>query len=240
MTTAGGRHDEIIEIIYTFAFEGGAGKTFNLRLKSDDLILIPENLQTYPAWTRLSFKQCPNCRFVETTHEYCPIARNLVPVIDFFGEHISHEKTSVVVETRERTYRKDTTLQKGLSSMLGIVMVSSGCAIMEKLKPLVRYHLPFATIEETSYRVITMYLLIQHFLDKRGRKSDQGLKEISGFYKDIQVVNRHFCDRLNGINIKDASVNAIVLLSNFGNFLTLAVRKNMLDDLEAAFAACLE
>ena len=74
-------------------------------------------------------------------------------IIHSFKDSISYEEVEVFITTKARTYMKRTTLQKGLSSLLGIYMVTSGCPTMEKLKPMVRYHLPFATEEETKYRV---------------------------------------------------------------------------------------
>jgi len=48
--------------------------------------------------------------------------------------------------------------------------------IFEKLKPMVRFHLPFASIEETKYRAISMYLLAQYFLYQQGSQPDWDLK----------------------------------------------------------------
>lgn len=61
--------------------------------------------------------------------------------------------------TEERTYSKDTLLQQGLASLLGIVMTTSGCPVLEPLKPMVRFHLPFATLTETVYRMVSMCLV---------------------------------------------------------------------------------
>ncbi|MDN5353885.1 MAG: hypothetical protein PWQ09_641 [Candidatus Cloacimonadota bacterium] len=48
------------------------------------------------------------------------------------------------VESKNRNYVKDTTIQRGVSSMLGMFLVSSGCPVLTKLKPVVKFHLPFA------------------------------------------------------------------------------------------------
>ena len=55
-------------------------------------------------------------------------------------------------------------------SLIGIYMVTSGCPIMDKLRPMARFHLPFASTEETIYRAISTYLLGQYFLEQKGKK----------------------------------------------------------------------
>jgi Domain of unknown function (DUF6901) len=52
----------------------------------------------------------------------------------------------------ERSYFKKTTMQKGIVSLLGILLVSSGCPVMAKLRPMVRFHLPFASMLATTFR----------------------------------------------------------------------------------------
>ena len=39
-------------------------------------------------------------------------------------------------------------------------MALSGCPVLEQLKPMARFHLPFASVEETIYRAASMYLAI--------------------------------------------------------------------------------
>ena len=116
-------------------------------------------------------------------------------------------------------------------------MVTSGCSIMEKLKPMVRYHLPFATEEETRYRVISMYVLAQYFLFKRGKTVDWELKKLVDIYDDIQTVNKHFCKRLATIQSKDASINALIVLDCFADFVRFSINKKMLDEIEFLFNA---
>lgn len=118
---------------------------------------------SYPEWTELKNFKCPNCLLVENEYKYCPIAVNIIDLIDFFKTS-SYPEVNVIVDTEIRRYSKHPSLQKGISSLMGIYMVTSGCLIMEKLKPMVRYHLPFATLEETSYRMVSMDLLAQYFL----------------------------------------------------------------------------
>ncbi len=119
-------------------------------------------------------------------------------------------------------------------------MVTSGCPIMEKLKPMVRHHLPFATTEETTYRVLSMYLLAQYFLYKRGKKPDWDLKGLVDIYDNIRTLNKAFCGRISHVEFKDAGINAVVILDNFADMVRYSIDKDNLDKIEVLFEAYLQ
>lgn len=142
----------IITYNYKFVFNNGLEREFNVKLDSQTLDLIQPSKKSYPEWTKLICSKCPNCPLDEKEHKFCPAAVAIIDMVIFFKELISYEEVDVLVEARERRYAKHISLQKGLGSLMGIYMVTCGCPIMEKLKPMVRYHLPFATVSETRYR----------------------------------------------------------------------------------------
>ena len=224
---------------YEFTLGDGTQRKFDVRLDSKTLNLVPTKRESCPEWTKLKYFRCPNCSLDEVKHEFCPIAMNLVDLIDFFGSSISYEEVDVLIETEARRYTKHTTLQRGLSSLIGIYMVTSSCPIMEKLKPMVRYHLPFATLNETKYRVMSTYLLAQYFLAKRGKEPDWELKKLVEMYADIRVVNINLCKRLSDVAVQDASLNALNILNSFVETMTFSIDKDMLDEIELLFAAYL-
>lgn len=240
MNEAPGKNDKVFTLRYLFTFENGVYKEFTIRLNGRSLSAIAAKKKSYPEWTELKFHQCPTCPLSPERHKHCPIAVNLVDVVDFFRDSISHEQADVLVETEARGYVKRTTLQQGVSAIIGIYMVTSGCPIMDKLRPMVRTHLPFATVEETMYRVLSMYLLAQYFLYKRGKEPDWELKKLVNIYSDIGTVNKHFRERLSAINVNDATVNALVNLNCFADFTAFAIEENRLEDIELLFQAYLE
>lgn len=228
---------KVITYHYKFTFSNGVEKEFTVKLDSKRLNLIQPEKQSYPKWTELKHFKCPICSLDEGEHKFCPVAINLVELVEFFSSSISYEEVDVVIETEARRYTKHTTLQKGLSSLIGIYMVTSGCPVMEKLKPMVRYHLPFATIEETRYRVVSMYLFAQYFLYKRGKQPDWELKGLVKIYDDIRIVNKNLCQRFTDIGIEDASLNALVTLNCFAETVTFSIDKDLLDEIERIFGA---
>ncbi len=144
----------------------------------------------------------------------------------------------VVVIVEERTYSKETTVQMGLSPLLGIIMTTSGCPIMEQLKPMVRFHLPFASLEETIFRMVSMYLVAQYLRKQAGRSAEWDLDGLTRIYAQIAQVNKDFVDRLLGAAKNDVNVNALVNLDAFAKMVPLAA-DSMLAKITPYFSALL-
>jgi len=228
---------EIITYHYHFVFAGGREKTFAIHLDAQTLDLLPPEHNALPPWTALSHHQCPNCPLRLPDHPHCPIAVNLTGVIDAFRDATSYQKVHLFIHTQSRSYQKDTSLQEGLSALLGIYMVSSGCPILDRLRPMLRAHIPFSTPAETTYRFLSMYMLAQYFLYRRGKKPDLELKELKTLFHNVRVVNKHFWQRFASMHIKDASLNALVVLDNLAQYASFSLDLDMLSETELLFRA---
>ncbi len=234
-----GLTEDTVSIQYKFTFSDKSVREFNVRLDGETLSLIRRERSSVPDWTRLSYCKCPNCPLSDKLHPNCPIALNLVDVVEFFKNSISYEEVDVEIITEARNYLKHSDLQTAISSLIGLFMVPSGCPIMDKLRPMVKTHLPFATSEETIYRILSMYLLAQYFVCKDGQKPDWELQNLQEIYEQVQIVNRSFCQRLSEIHIKDASLNAVVSLDSFASLTTFSLELNQLDRVKHLFHAYL-
>jgi hypothetical protein len=222
---------------YTFEFPGGKEKKFRVELKERPLRIarMQEGIKKLPGWVKLDFHRCPNCPLDEKENPNCPVAVSLLDIISFFKDYYSYEKVRVSIETAERTYLKDTSMQKGISSIIGIYMVTAGCPVLEKLKPMARFHLPFASLEETRYRVLSMYLLAQYFKMKKGKSPGWDLKSLTEIYREIKTVNRAMCGRLSNTGDKDANLNAVVQLDTFAESILFSTARDSMDYLESLF-----
>jgi hypothetical protein len=230
---------ETLKFTYSFELQDGKSSRFELQLERESLALIAKDREDLPDWTKLKFHRCSICPLKKRQHKHCPIARNLVGIVEKFADMLSHEKARVTVETEERTYRKDTTVHAGLSSMLGIVMTTSGCPVMEPLKPMVRFHLPFASIEETIFRMTSMYLLAQYLRKQEGLSCDQDLNGLAQIYSDVSKANKDFSERLAQAAEKDANVNALVELDVFASMVQL-LDEDAIGELKPYYAAYLK
>jgi len=224
-----------MKIDYHFTFEDGTREVFKVNLDAESLNIIPSDNQARPEWARIANCRCQHCQLDQNGVQYCPIAVNTSDVVNFFKAYTSHDKVQVLVISEDRFYGKKTTVQKALSSLLGVYMAASGCPSMERLKPMVRFHLPFATVEETVFRSVSAYLLGQYFLKKQGKQADMDLVQLAGFYKGIQMVNRAMTERLRGVVGKDAVNNAVICLDMFAKELPYAI-EDSLEELRGLFS----
>ncbi len=229
-----------ISFHYKFTLSDGNVREFDVELDSETLSLTNKEKKSYPEWTQLPYHKCPNCPLSNAQHPRCPVAANLVDVVECFKDSVSHEEVDVEITTEARKYLKRTSLQTGISSLVGIYMVTSGCPVMDKLRPMVRAHLPFATGEETMYRALSMYLIAQYFLYKKGQKPDLELENLAEIYEEIQIVNKSFCQRLSGTDIKDAILNAVVGLNVHADLTNYSIRTRHLAQIERLFRAYLD
>ncbi len=219
---------------YRFTFRDGSRKTIPIALEPESLKYIPQRQLEADAWTRLDFHQCRNCPLDPGEVSNCPVALSIKDLVAEFRDRVSHEKAEVRVETRERRYYEDTTMQRGLSSILGILMVTSGCPILDKLRPMVRFHLPFPSMLETTFRTTSTYLLGQFFLMKRGREADFTFQGLVDIYRGVKLVNKAMAARIRTLSSKDASVNALILLDLFAVDVPLSI-EDQIADLEPFF-----
>lgn len=226
----------IIEYRYTFL--SGAVKKFTMALDRETLSLRLDRRPNAPPWALLNHTKCEICPFDEKDHPCCPVALNFADIVEQFKDMVSYENVDVVVVTEDRTYSKATTIQLGLSPLIGIIMAASGCPITDHLRPMVRFHLPFASLEETVFRMASMYLTAQYFQKQDGRSPAWTLDGLAKIYAQVGIVNRDFALRLRDAAKKDANVNALVNLDCFAQMVPLAA-EDVLREIKPYFSAYL-
>jgi hypothetical protein len=114
-------------------------------------------------------------------------------------------------------------------------MVTSGCPVLEKLSPMVRFHMPFATLEETRYRALSMYLTAQYIVYKNGGNPDWEMNKLLEIYEGIRGANKSFSQRLKTVIKNDANANALVKLDCFAMNMTFVIDKEMMGPIEELF-----
>lgn len=215
--------EDDLQIKYNFIFEDHTREMFTINLDRESLEINNNHKPKNPSWTKLTKNQCYNCQLSSPEHTNCPIAANINNILPIFKDKHSFDKVLVKVHTEDRSYEHETSLQQSLSSLIGIIMVTSGCPSMKILKPMVRFHLPFATLEETIFRSASSYLMGQFFRYKNGKSVDWHMNHLSDAYESIQYVNMAMADRLRNISEKDAGVNAVIVLDVFAKELPFSI-----------------
>lgn len=218
---------EFVYIQYRFVLGAGREITFRVRLDPNTFEAVEATPANPPEWTKLEFHRCPNCPLDPTIRPHCPAAMRFVPIVEKCGDISPYVNVQVEVTTPERTYSAQRSLQKGLSSLVGLLMATCGCPRTRFLMPMARFHLPFATDEETLYRASSMYLLAQYFRGKQGLAADPEMEGLSEMYRQLQVVNDAMTERLRAGARRETASHAIVTLDLFSHTLPFDIRSSL-------------
>ncbi len=219
-------------ITYRFGFSGVSTKEFRVELETPALRMVAVDHTESPAWVDLKCEQCPNCPLTEDEHPRCPVALNVAPVLSALNESVSYEDVKTTVITEDREYVKQCPLQTGLSSLIGLMMATSGCPVLDRLRPMAYTHLPFCKGEETTHRAITTYLLSQYIRQRQGHEVDWEFDRLLETYEDVRTVNRAFAGRIRTMCGEDAGVNAVVILDTFASLASFALHQEWWKEFE--------
>lgn len=195
-----------MKVVYEFLFPEGKSKTFDIELDRPE----PDTKMAPPEWTQLTRCQCTNCPLDRQRHQTCPVAEDMVPVVNDFRSENAFQKVTVRVRTEGRTYEKLTGLEEGLRSLLGLIMATSRCPILAELRPMAVHHMPFATTEEFIMRSVSLYLLQQYFAQKNHQAPDWELKGLVKRNQQLQLVNQALWQRIHSVCEGDSNLKALL------------------------------
>jgi hypothetical protein len=229
---------ETLRIRYGFDLPDGSKNHVDLCFDPKNFRLTNEVPAEAPFWTELKFSQCANCPLSGDEHKHCPSALHMAPAIESLKELVSFDTVGVTVTQAERTVHAETSAQQALSSVLGLIMATSGCPWTDRLRPMARFHLPFASEAETVYRSVCMFLLARELLahDLTGAGESSGFAELKELYENLHVVNRDMSRRLGAATRTDPARNAMALLDSYTTLLPAALESS-LQELKPLFEA---
>lgn len=222
-----------MELRYRFKPDSAAPREFTVTL-DDETLESAAPAGEPPAWTRLENRRCEACP-LPTGTSHCPVAVRIAPLVEGLKDHVSYEQADITVETAGRSYSKRAPMQIGISGLFGLVMATSGCPVLDKLRPMAFTHLPFPSLRESMYRAISMYLLGQFFVSRKGGAPDWSLEGLAEIFRQVARVNAGLAERLRPLGAKDASVNAVINLDCFATFTKSAIDKSSMAWLESLF-----
>ncbi len=212
-------------IEYTFIMDDG--KVLHYRVEFDRLRKNILAKTKYPPWTHLDFHQCSNCPLKIEEYSHCPVAIDAYEIVMGFAEVLSCREVDIHVRTPERDYFKRTDAQTGLRALIGFVMASSTCPILFTMRGMAYYHLPFASLEETVFRVTSSYLLRQYYQYKNGGECDLELIGLKAYYREMQTLNYHFLKRIRAACEADSNLNVLATLFTISSMLSLSLERHL-------------
>jgi hypothetical protein len=217
---------EPLRIRYRFDLPDGTSKALEFVFDAIDFRLQKRPPANPPFWTELGFSRCANCPLDELKNPHCPAALHMVSAVEPLKALVSFDTVGVTVSQAERTVHTETTAQQAMSSVLGLIMATSGCPWTDHLRPMARFHLPFASDAETVYRSLCMFLLAREIV---GLQAEQGFAALEELYENLHVVNRDMSRRLGAATRTDPARNAMALLDSYTTLLPAALETSLAD-----------
>jgi len=218
---------EAIVIEYRFLLPDQARESVRLTLDAERLTPLDPLPDPLPHWTLLSFQQCGNCPLSAKQQPICPLAARLAPLIPLCNRLISYDRVGVEVVSAERTVSAQVTAEQGISSLMGLVSAVSGCPHTAFFRPMARFHLPFATPEETQFRSAGSYLLVEYLRQRQGGAACYDLAGLQAIYDRVTEVNRSIAERLRAAARTDSALNAIVQLDYYAQGLSFSLDRSL-------------
>jgi len=213
-------------IEYTFTIDDGKVLHYRVEFERPREKFI-NNKEQYPEWTQLDFHQCPNCPLSLKEYSHCPVAIDAHEIVLGFTEILSCKEVDIHVRTPERAYFKRTDAQTGLRALIGFVMASSDCPILSPMRGMAYYHLPFASLDETVFRVTSSYLLHQYYVHKKGGHFDLDFEGLKQRFKETQTLNFHFLERIRAACDADSNLNVLATLFTISSMLSLSLERHL-------------
>jgi hypothetical protein len=180
-----------------------------------------------PFWTQLEHHQCPNCPLAKSGQRHCPAALDIEHIVETYSHVDSHVEVDVTVQIGDRRHSKRTDVQSALQSLLGLSLATSACPVLSQMKGPGRLHMPFASVEETLFRMVGAYFVGQYLKGRRGGAADFTLNSLSRMYGDVQTVNRHLKRRLDDAVSRDANTNAVVSLMSMAMLVSFSLDQQL-------------
>ena len=102
-------------------------------------------------------------------------------------------------------------------------MATSDCPHTRFLRPMARFHLPFASATETIVRTVSMFLLRRHFEAHESDEIRFDLAHLDDYYTALNNVNHGMVRRIRSIATGDADANAIIILHSLAVLLSQSI-----------------
>lgn len=221
---------------YDLEFPDGHRWHHEIALSVEPLSL-PEDL---PDWTRLDFHRCKHCPLDPAGHDRCPLAAALVGPAHAFAGIPSWTPVAVRVTTSVREIAVNTTLQRAVGSMIGLLSALSGCPHTRPMLPMAMFHLPFSTPEETLLRVAGVYLFGQNLRLRSGLAPDWEMRGLVDVYANLRIVNSELAARIRSAADRESTANAVVLLDVLAADMRSSLEETEGNELADMFVAYLQ
>lgn len=223
-------------IRYSFTFDPETTLEFEVE---DSVPALPDDDGDLPPWLLLSNHRCEDCPPSLDGHTACPAAVAIRPVVEAFSKRISFEDVDVRVDLNGIEIKARVSTQEAVRCLIGLLLARSACPILDKLRPMAHFHLPFGDRQHTAFRFLGMHLVAQYLRARDGHEPDWELDQLLEMLRRLRRVNIRLADRIRAASEFDATVNSLVILDVLASTAELSVEKG-LDRLRPIFSTYLD
>ncbi len=210
-----------------YVFDFGEGARFELEV-DESIDPSEERAEApLPEWVLLKNHRCDDCPLDPGSRRSCPAALAIRPVVELFHDRVSYEAVDVSVHHNEITIAATMPAQRALRSVVGLLLALSACPVLGKLRPMARFHVPFASRKHTTFRFLGMHLITQYLRAEDGLTSDWELHELRKLLQQVHQTNRGLASRIRGAGVGDATVNSLIILDVFADSADLDVQRRL-------------
>jgi hypothetical protein len=118
-------------------------------------------------------------------------------------------------------------LEEGLRALLGVIMATSACPVLARLRPMAQQHLPFANNQEFILRAVSLYLARQYFNMREGRLADWELKGLVRLFQQLKLVNQAFWQRIHDTCEGDSNLKAFLTFFSMSSSMTVSLETQL-------------
>lgn len=230
---------EISQVQYKLIFADKTEKVLDLHLRTDNLTPVAWVPAKPPEWVALDNHKCSHCPLNSDKHAYCPAALNLSKLVEECNDMDLLDSVKLVVKTADRVVVVSATVQKALSSFIGLLMATSDCPPASYFRPMARFHLPLATEAETIFRAVTLYATAQLLRREEGKEVAADLNGLFDIYADLEIVNTGISTRLKTAGLDGAIAKSLMEWDVFSGMFPMRAEEVM-DKMRPLFSAYLE
>ncbi|MEI8397041.1 MAG: hypothetical protein WCF85_20135 [Rhodospirillaceae bacterium] len=218
-----------IKITYHLIVKSGQTYEFVLVLDAATALSINKPTAGPAGWTDLTFHQCPHCPLSPAEVKSCPVGLAIESVIVTLGFLVSHEIVELEVTTQERCLRAKVPAQNAISSLLGLTIATSACPHTAFLRPMARFHMPLASLDETVFRVIGTFLIGEFIrAENTGAPINRSLECLIDIYLNLEIMNKALAARINAAgSLNEAGVNGLIILNTYAQFMQMLTNDSL-------------
>lgn len=187
-----------------------------------------------PDWTRLSCHQCSVCPLSSVNTEYCPLAYDMIDLVDHFSRSKSCDKVHFHMWTRGEMHSLHTDLKRALAYLYAAILAASSCPYASLLSPVSKFWKSFPDTDDVMFYT-TSFRLLGDYLHEVPDNNAEEMSLDSSKACTVSVIFHNLLLRLRESSASDANIKALIKNIQW-SYASRHSRKELVDHLKKYFS----